>query len=452
MRNTVRLCLLPALLAALAAVAGPAAGEEGAMDFTVDPAPRSSLDPEGGYFRISAGPGETVEQAVVLRNLSQRPIELRVAAVDAATGSYGGVSYGLPGAARERVGKWISFEQQTVRLGADAAARVSFTVAVPAGAVSGEHLGGITVWAPSSEETEESTRGAGQAGATLNIQTRRVIAVLVRVPGRAEPRLVVTGVTPTARADGVYLEIGIENRGGALTKAKGTISLPSDGFQETFALDTFVPGTATAYPIKWAQSPRDGEHQARVELRYGTRTALWEGTFTIGEEVEKALVERGAPGEIQESRDSTLTLAAAAAAAAAAAGLLVGGVIWLLSRRRRKRTNRRPPPGGKPDDQDEDSPIPSGDLITRRNRAAALADDSEPAVGGNEVAPPRHRAGTRQQPGRTLPPQRTDGSVEVPARPHGEPSHVAPLTAATAVAAGSVLWLLLRRRASSSRF
>ena len=420
------------------------------MDFTAEPAPQSSLAPEGGYFRISANPGATVEQAVVLRNLSQRPSKLRLAAVDAATGSYGGVSYGLPGDANKRVGKWISFAQQTVRLAPGEAERVSFTVAVPAGTVGGEHLGGITIAAPSSGETQESQRGAGQAGATLNIQTRRVIAVLVRVPGPAEPKLVVTGVTPAARADGVYLEIGIENQGGALTKAKGIVSLPSDRFEKRFSLDTFVPGTATAYPIKWAQSPRDGEHGATIELRYGTRTALWEGTFTIGEEVKKGLVERGAPGRIEESRESTLTLATAAAVAATGACLLVGGLIWLLSRRRRRKGDEhRPPPNGKRDDNQDELLQPPRRNIIGASQAVGLAKGGEEAV-GKEIAQPGHRGEPLQEPGmRPLHP--ANASVEARARSNGEPSHGAPLAAATAVAVGSALWLLMRRRASGAR-
>ena len=440
MRKAFRLCLLPALLAALAAAAGPAAAAQGSTDFTAEPAPRSSLDPDGGYFRIPVGPGETVEQAVVLRNLSQKPIELRVDAVDAETGAYGGASYGLPTDTRERVGKWITFGQQTVRLAAAATARVSFTVVVPAGAVSGEHLGGIAISAPSTAKTQETKRGAGQAGASLNIQTRRVIAVLVRVPGAVVSELVVTGVKPIARTDGVYLEIGIANRGGALTKAKGTITLPDDGFTQRFALDTFVPGTATAYPLKWAQSPRDGEHRATVELSYGTRKALWTGTFTIGEEVKEALVERGAPGKIEESRNSALTLAAVAAAAAVTTGLL-GGMIWLFSRRRRKRADRHlPPSGGRAsaggDDHRDNNPPSTSRGLTGGSPAATIAGSGEPAVAPHAALTPHHEV-TLQHPPRTP-------------RPSGEPNH-APLAAATAIAVGSALWLLSRRKDSDGR-
>lgn len=451
MRNTFRLCLLPALLAALAGVAGPAAAAQSPMNFTAEPAPGSSLAPAGGYFLVNARPGGTMEQAVVLHNLSNRPIELRVAAVDAATGAYGGVSYGLPGDARTRVGKWISFDSPSVQLAAGSAVRVSFTVAVPEGAAGGEHLDGIAVWSPSSAETKEAKRGAGQAGATVSIQTRRVIAVLVRVPGPAVPRLVVTGVTPAARADGVYLEIGIENRGGALTKAKGVVSIPDERFKKTFAIDTFVPGTAAAYPIKWAPSPRSGEYQARVELRYGARRTSWEGTFTIGEKVAKELVERGAPGRVEKPPTSVATLAAIAAAAAAAAGLLVGGVIWLVSRRRRRRASvRRPPPGGDLDEhgRDEDPPRPGGH-VTDPNHTAAVAGDDKAAAVVKEVARPQRREERLLEP---LAPQRANGGPNARARPGGEPSHAAPLAAATAVVVGSALWLLLRRRASGGRF
>ena len=54
MKNAVRLRLLPVLLSGLAATAGSAEAAPAAMDFTAEPAPRSSLAPDGGYFRISA--------------------------------------------------------------------------------------------------------------------------------------------------------------------------------------------------------------------------------------------------------------------------------------------------------------------------------------------------------------------------------------------------------------
>jgi hypothetical protein len=124
------------------------------------------------------------------------------------------------------------------------------------------------------------------------VQSRRVIAVQVNLPGPAEAELVITGVAPVARPDGLYLEVGVENRGGGLTKGEGDVTLPTDGFAQAFTIDTFVPGTSIAYPVKWTDKALDGDHPAHAEIRYGDRVAEWDGTFTMGKAVREEQANR----------------------------------------------------------------------------------------------------------------------------------------------------------------
>jgi hypothetical protein len=354
--------LLLSLVAAALILPGAASAAEPVPDFTVEPAPGSSLAPAGGYFRLVAKPRDTATQALVVRNTSNRPIEIRLAAVDARTAAYGGVSYGLPAEATKGVGTWISLQTERLRLRARESAKVLFSVAVPSDAGSGEHLGGLAIWSPRDAQAQESERGAGQAGASVTIQTRRVIALVVRVPGPVAPRLVVTGVAPAPRADGLYLTVAVANRGGLLTKATGVLSLPGEGFTERFSVDSIVPGTSVAYPLKWTERPRDGEYRARVDLRYGSRTAVWEGTFTVGEQVSAELVDRGAADTADRPQSNSILLALAAAGAGAAGVLALALLAWFALRRRRRR-----PPGGPPtaaahadDATDPRSPTASG--------------------------------------------------------------------------------------------
>lgn len=320
--------------------AGAATAQEGGVNFVVEPVPGSSTAAPGGYFVITTTPGGQVSQAIGIRNDSADRLELRLAAVDAATGQLGGVSYALETETSTRTGAWITLDRTALTLEPKASAVVPFRVAVPSGAESGEHLAGISVAAP-AEKGAPGAAGAGQAGVSVDVQTRRIVAVQVNLPGPSDPELVVTGVSPAGRPDGLYLQIAIENTGRGLTKGEGTISLPDQGFERPFSIDTFVPGTSIAYPIKWADSAPDGDYRARVEIRYGERTAHWDGTITIGQAVQKELAERQVqPPQQGDGSNGGTPLAALAGATLAGAAIAAGGAIGFTRLRHR---GTRPP-------------------------------------------------------------------------------------------------------------
>jgi hypothetical protein len=130
-----------------------------------------------------------------------------------------------------------------------------------------------------------------------------------------------------ARPDGLYLEIGIENAGRGLTKGQGFVEVPAEGFQQSFDVDTFVPETSIAYPVRWTDSVPKGEYGARVEVEYEGGVASWEGTFTVGRGVLEELSERGV--EVPDSSRPMWVWVAVAAGVVALAGLLL---FWLRRR------------------------------------------------------------------------------------------------------------------------
>jgi hypothetical protein len=175
-----------------------------------------------------------------------------------------------------------------------------------------------------------------QAGASVKVQSRRVIGVQVNLPGPAEPELVITGVTPVARPDGLYLEMAIENRGGGMTKGEGDITLASDNFTQSFSVDTFVPGTSIAYPLKWTDKAFDGDHPTHVELRYGDRVAVWDGKFKVGEAVKEEQANRQVGLSARDGDSSGFPMLPVAGGAVLAL-VLLGGVFALGRRSREAR-------------------------------------------------------------------------------------------------------------------
>ena len=333
--------LLVALAAAPLALAAPAGAQPSAVEYEVAPAPGSSRSARGDYFAVEAKPGTELTQSLFLRNDSRRPLTLRLSPVDAVSAQFGGVAYGAHTRRATRVGAWLALGSRSVRLPPQASRIVRFTIAVPPTARPGVHVAGIAVWSPAHVQAQTPPPSAAtQARAAVVVTTRRVIAVVVRLPGPAAPRLAVTGVEPIARPDGVYLEIGLANLGSALTRATGTISLPDEGFERDFEVDTFVPGTTIAYPIKWRQRAADGEYDVAIDLRYGSRTASWNGSFSVGSELVGELEDRGLAPAVDSTSSSARSLLLVAVASAAGALAVTGLVAVALRSLRRRHSGR----------------------------------------------------------------------------------------------------------------
>ena len=323
--------MIACALLPLAPVAAGAAAED-APKFLAQPAVGSSTEPRGGYFVVAGSPGKTFTQSVALRNDSDGPLDLYLGAVDAATAQRGGSSFALETDKPAQTATWITLDKTSVTLPAKASLTVPFRITVPAGAVSGVHLAGISVLVPAAKDA--AAEGGSKAGASVTVQSRRVIAVQVNLPGPADPELVITGVAPVARPDGLYLEIAVDNTGRGLTKGEGDVTLADDGFEQKFSIDTFVPGTSIAYPVKWADKALDGVHPAHVEIRYGDRVAVWDGRFTVGEAIKQEQANRQVTppsGPSSSSPDSGLPVGVIVGGAAGAVVLLGGGI--LLGRR-----------------------------------------------------------------------------------------------------------------------
>jgi hypothetical protein len=308
----------------------PASAAVAGMRFSVRPDPSGSLSPRGDYFVLKTDPGKVARDSLQLSNPTSRPVEVRLAAVDGTTAQLGGVDYTPSGSPPDAAGSWIDLAKTSITLAAGEVETVAFTVAVPDDARSGVNLGGIAAWTP-SEETSSEEEGAA---ASIEVQTRRVVAVQIELPGPADPLLEIDGVTAVARPDGIYLQVDIRNEGHGFAEGEGTLELPGESFSSVFPLDKVVPGTGVGYPIRWrAGAPADGAYPVTVEIHYGAGVAKYRGEVIVGGEVREELADRGIGGT--EEGVSLLPVAAGAVFVVAAAAT--------LSRRRRNERPASPP-------------------------------------------------------------------------------------------------------------
>jgi hypothetical protein len=135
---------LPALLAGglLAGLLGapPAAADE-TVSWSV--APRAAEQGERPNFGYVLDPGAVVEDAVVVRNLDERPLTLEVYAADGFT-TAGGQLDVLPGGEPSAdLGTWVAPGTARLDLAPGEQVEVPFTLTVPADASAGDHSGAI---------------------------------------------------------------------------------------------------------------------------------------------------------------------------------------------------------------------------------------------------------------------------------------------------------------------
>ena len=289
-RTAFPLLVLAGLLTGLATRSAWAA--ESTLDFRVAPAAGSELSEGEDYFVLKMEPGDSRTQAVQISNDSQGPLRVQLAAVDAATAQMGGVDYGAEQLPVAATGSWISLGDRNISLRPGESSQVLFTVEAPVDAAPGVHLGGLAVWVAADEQQD-----AAGAPTSMSVQSRRVIAVQVDLPGPAIPALEIRGAQAEARPDGLYLGADLFNAGTDFATGTGTVSIEGRDGSGTFTLDTVVPQTGTNFPFRWAGAAvPNGTYEVAIEIDYGVAIATWQGEVSVGPALQADLQGRGVGG------------------------------------------------------------------------------------------------------------------------------------------------------------
>lgn len=178
--------LLLSLLSAALAVfsAGPAhAADNGSWSVY----PVSSQVAARPYFYLSADPGTTLRDKVVVANKTGAPLTFRLYAADAYnTARDGGFAVRTPKETQRGVGAWARPARSRVTVPAHGKITVPFTIAVPEGAEPGDHPGALVAL------DERIDKGDGSLA--LGVQRAVGARVYLRVGGPALSAIAVEDV------------------------------------------------------------------------------------------------------------------------------------------------------------------------------------------------------------------------------------------------------------------
>lgn len=243
---------------------------------------QGNIVPGSGYFQINAAAGSSTQLYALVGNVGKKRFTVSVAPVDARSGVYGGISYNLPQQHRTRVGSWLKLSMSTVVVHPGRAALVAFTVQVPAGTTGGQYIGGLTAYVPA--HVSAVSGAASQRDGSIIVQLRRVVAVVVTVPGQSYGRFAVSRVNAKQRPDAIYLISHIRNTGTLLLTGQGTLWMWKLGIKKPIlkapiALDTTVPTTTVLYPILWAKHPSPGTYSITISIKWAGGKTTRKSTF-----------------------------------------------------------------------------------------------------------------------------------------------------------------------------
>ena len=363
------------LLASLALAAFAAAPASAAPAPAAPKAATFGLSAVGqsGALRLRSAPGRTVRGAVLVRNVSRRPIVLRLQPADIANATNGNADYIT--ARRSAAGRWVRLAAATVRLAPKASRKVPFSVRIPAGTRGASHYAGIVAF--DAADVTAAARATKRKGTSFTISriTRQALPITLRLPGPLTRKLTLRSVRIKVDPAGAGLILGLRPGGTILTQSAPVKLRVSRGARTTFrhasTLGQLFPNDSFDFRIPWVGRPTEGDYLVRGVIRpKGAAPVYINQTVTF------------TPAKVKELKRETPPVAEPAPAKAAGLPMwvwlaLTGGgalllvllfAIWRLARR--ARAARQPVVEPPPPLREATGPI-TDDEYARHDRNAA---------------------------------------------------------------------------------
>ena len=160
------------------------AGAEGPVQIGIQPAHQPAG--QGAYFSYELEAGATITDEAVVINSGEDAVTLKLYAADGITAINGSTAFAAADEELTGVRSWLSTGISEIGVPAGQRVSVPFTVSVPAGAPAGDHVAGWIIEAP--------PKAGSSGGVAATILERAGVAVVVRVPGPTEEKLVLERV------------------------------------------------------------------------------------------------------------------------------------------------------------------------------------------------------------------------------------------------------------------
>lgn len=237
--------------------------------FGVHPVQQGSTTLPGGHFNFALAPGDSIVDAIVVENFSDRTLTFHVYGADLLKAAGGGLAPAQPTATMHEAGAWITVSAPRVTVPAHSQLTDNFTLRVPAGISIGQHLGAIVV--------------AADVGITPQgnpIEARTALITVVTVPGVARPSAQLDSLTGSAAASGqTGFSISLTNTGNVLLTYAGLVTI-DDGSGHRVATLALTPTNAYVVPggrVPLVAAWTDTSHPSEQYRAHATVVILADG-------------------------------------------------------------------------------------------------------------------------------------------------------------------------------
>jgi hypothetical protein len=275
--------------------------------------PAASQIAERPYFYLSADPGQSIDDKVVVTNKTSEPLTFRLYAADAYnTARDGGFAVRTVAEKQRGVGAWAKPAKSRVTAPAHGKVTVPFTLSVPGGAEPGDHPGALVAL---DERVDK-----GDGAVALGVQRAVAARIYLRVGGPTVPAITVEDVRVSHHQP---LVPGLGNSGATISytlRNTGNVTLNPE--VELRATGLFG---RTLLARELAKIPGELLPGQRVRL-----TELWQGSPQLDwGDVELTASAKGT----RESASASFFALPWLVAVVLGAGAAVGTVLFVRARR-----------------------------------------------------------------------------------------------------------------------
>lgn len=332
-----------AAFAAAPASAAPAPATPKAATFGLSAAGQS------GALRLRSAPGRAVRGAVLVRNVSRRPIVLRLQPADIANATNGNADYIT--APRSAAGRWVRLAATTVRLAPKASRKVFFSVRIPVGTRGASHYAGIVAF--DAADVTAAARDKKRKGTSFTISriSRQALPITLRLPGPLTRKLTLRSAKIKVDPAGAGLVLRLRPGGTVLTQSAAVKLRVSRGprtiLRHSSTLGQLFPGDDLDFRIPWTGRPTEGAYLVRGVIRpKGSAPVYVNRSVTFTPAKVKELKRETPPGaQVAETEKAGLPMWVWLALAGAAVLLLTLSIaVWRLARRGRRTAEAPAPP------------------------------------------------------------------------------------------------------------
>lgn len=205
------------------------------------------------------------------RNVSRRPIVLRLQPANIANATNGSADYITT--RRSGPGRWVRLAATTVRLAPKASRKVGFSVTIPAGTRGASHYAGIVAFdaADVTAAARDKKRKAKGTSFKISRITRQALPITLRLPGPITRKLTLRSVKIKVEPAGAGLILGLRPGGTILTQSAPVTLRVSRGprtiLRHSSTLGQLFPGDDLDFRIPWNGRPTEGTYLVRGVIR-----------------------------------------------------------------------------------------------------------------------------------------------------------------------------------------